>query len=86
MFFYLVAILVFPSLTTPLQTKKTFLFNHLGSGPVVRAWNQEVCSHCSLRFEPCGYSYDGHWRLTWSLTSESMELVEVHASWTGHPH
>jgi hypothetical protein len=40
------------------------LFNYLGGGPVVRAWNQEVCSLCGLRFEPCGYSYDGHWRLT----------------------
>ena len=34
--------------------------NHLGGGPVVRAWNQEVCSLCGLRFEPCGCLYDGH--------------------------
>jgi hypothetical protein len=38
--------------------------NHLGGGLVVIAWDQEVCSLCSLRFEPCGCSYDGHWRLT----------------------
>jgi hypothetical protein len=54
--------------------------NHLGDGPVVKAWDQEVCSLCGLRFEPCGCSYDGHWRLTWSLTSGPVELVEMHAS------
>jgi len=59
--------------------------NHLGGGSVVRAWNQEVCSLCGLRFEPCGCSYDGHWRLTWSLTSGPVGLVEVRASWPGHP-
>jgi hypothetical protein len=59
--------------------------NHLGGGQVVRAWDQEVCSLCGLRFEPCGCSYDGHWRLTWSLTSEPVVLVEVHANWSGHP-
>jgi len=59
--------------------------NHLGGGPVVKAWNQEVCSLCGLRFEPCGCSYDGHWRFTWSLTSGPVELVEVRASWFGHP-
>jgi hypothetical protein len=54
--------------------------NHLDGGPVIKAWDQEVCSLCGLRFEPCGYSYDGHWRLTWSLTSESVGLVEVRTS------
>jgi len=34
--------------------------NHLGGGPVVRAWDQEVCSLCGLRFEPWDCSYDGH--------------------------
>ena len=38
--------------------------NHLGGGSVVKAWDQEICSLCSLRFEPCGCSYDGHWRFT----------------------
>jgi hypothetical protein len=33
-----------------------------------------------------GCSYDGHWRLTWSLTSGPVGLVEVRASWPGHPH
>ena len=61
------------------------LFNHLGGGSMVRTWDQEVCSLCGLRFKPCGYSYDGHWRLTWSLTSGPVGLVEVHASWTEHP-
>jgi hypothetical protein len=56
------------------------LSNHLGGGPVVRAWDQEVCSLCGLRFEPYGYSYDGQWRLTWSLTSGPVRLVEVRAS------
>jgi hypothetical protein len=58
--------------------------HHLGGGPVVKAWDQEVCFLCDLRFEPCGCSYDGHWRLTWSLTSGPVELVEVRASWPGH--
>jgi hypothetical protein len=54
--------------------------NHLGDGPVVRVWDQEVCSLCGLMFEPCGCSYDGHWRLTWSLTPGPVELVEIRVS------
>ena len=69
--------------TNPTKNEETI--NHLGGGPVVKAWDQEVCSLCGLRFEPCGCSYDGHWRLTWSLTSGPVELVEVRASWHGHP-
>ena len=49
-------------------------------GLVVRAWDQEVCSLCGLRFEPCGCSYDGYWRLTWLLISGPVGLVEVRAS------
>jgi hypothetical protein len=64
---------------------KKWPFNHLGGGPVVRAWDQEVCSLYGFRFEPCGCSYDSHCRLTWSLTSEPVRLVEVRASWPGHP-
>ena len=64
---------------------RIWLNNYLGGGPVVKTWNQEVCSFCGLRFEPCGCSYDGHWRLTWSLTSGPVGLVEVRASWPGHP-
>jgi hypothetical protein len=60
--------------------------NHLGSGPVIRAWHQEICSVYGLRFESCGCSYDGHWRLTCSLTSGPVGLVEVRASWPGHPY
>jgi len=79
------------------QLKKTFLSishnnhelrdliaNYLGGGPVVRTWKQEVCSLYGFRFERCGCSYDGHWRLTWSLTSGPVGLVEVRASWPGH--
>jgi len=40
---------------------------------------------CKFRFEPCGCSYDSHWRFTWSLTSGPVGLVEVRASWFGHP-
>jgi hypothetical protein len=65
--------------------KKDQWTNLLGGGPMVRAWDQEVCSLCGLRFEPCGCSYDGHWRLTWSLTSGPVGLVEVRTSWPGHP-
>jgi hypothetical protein len=74
--------------STGQQTRYTYTkrkHNHLGGGPVVRAWDQEVCSLCGLKFEPCGCSYDGHWRLTWSLTSGPVRLVEVRASWPGHP-
>ena len=60
--------------------KSSFIFNHLGGDPVVRVWDQEVCSFCGLKFEPFGCSYDGHWRLTWSLTSGPVGLVEVPAS------
>jgi hypothetical protein len=64
---------------------KIIIANYLGCGPVVKVWNQEVCSLCGLRFKPCSCSYDGHWRLTWSLTSGPVGLVEVWASWPGHP-
>ena len=36
----------------------------LSGGPVIRTWDQEIYSFCGFRFEPCGCSYDGHWRLT----------------------
>jgi hypothetical protein len=39
------------------ETKSIKLENHLGGGPVVRVWDQDVCSLCGLRFEPCGCSY-----------------------------
>jgi len=61
------------------------LGNHLDGGPVVRVWDKEVCSLCGLKFEPCGCSYDGHWKFTWSLTSGPVGLVEVRASWFGYP-
>jgi len=54
--------------------------NYLGGGSVVRVWDQEVCSLCGLRFKPYGCSYDGYWRLTWSLTSGPVGLVEVRAN------
>ena len=46
------------------KVQETFVPNHLGGGSVVKAWDQEVCSLCGLRFEPYGCSYDDHWRLT----------------------
>jgi hypothetical protein len=51
--------------------------NYLGGSPVIRVWYQEICSLCGLRFEPCGCSYDSHWKLTWSLTSGSVRLIKV---------
>ena len=60
---------------------RILLLNHLGGGPVVRVWDQEVCFLYGLRFELCGYLYDGHWRLTWSLISGLVRLVEMRASW-----
>jgi len=60
------------------------IFNHLDGGPVIKTWDQEVCFLYGLRFELCGCSYDGHWRLTWSLTSRPVGLVKVRASWSEH--
>jgi hypothetical protein len=60
--------------------------NRLGGGPVIIAWDQDICFLCGFRFEPCGCSYDGYRRLTWSLTSGPVRLVEVRASWPEHPH
>jgi hypothetical protein len=57
---------------------------HLGGDLVVRAWDQEICFLYGLKFEPYSCSYDGHWRLTLSLTSRSVGLVEVRASWPGY--
>jgi len=37
-------------------------------------------SHQFESHKPCGYC-----RLTWSLTLRPVGLVEVHASWLGHP-
>jgi hypothetical protein len=51
----------------------------------IRAWDQEIYSLYDLRLEFCGCSYNDHWRLTWSLTLGPVELVEVRASWPGHP-
>jgi len=56
------------------------LLSYLGGGSMVKVLDQEVCFLCGLRFEPCGCSYDGYWRLTWSLTSGPVGLVEVYES------
>ena len=55
-------------------------FNYIVGDPVVKVWDQDICFLCSFKFEPCGCKYDGHWRLTWSLTSRSVGLVKVRAS------
>jgi hypothetical protein len=44
---------------------------------IKRVWDENVCFLCGLRFEPCDCSYNDHWRLTWSLTSGPVGLVEV---------
>jgi len=51
--------------------------NYLGGDPMVRVWDQKICPLCGLRFEPYSCSYNNQWRLTWSLTSGPVELVEV---------
>jgi hypothetical protein len=71
--------LFFFTCLTPARSKKNNL-TISGGGLVVRALDQEICFLCGLRFEPCGCSYDGHWRLTWSLTSGPVGLVEVRAN------
>jgi hypothetical protein len=48
--------------------------------------NKEVSFFCDLRFEFCNYLYDSYWRLTYSLTSGLVRLVEVRASWSKHLH
>jgi len=54
--------------------------NHLDGGAVIKVWDQEVCFLCGLRFVPRGCSYDGHWKLTWSLTSGPVGLVKVRSN------
>jgi len=39
---------------------KDNLLNHLGGGPIIRAWDQEDCFLCGFMFELCGCSYDDH--------------------------
>jgi len=78
---YILKKLIYDTITNIFKVQS----NHLDGGPVVRVWDQEVYSLCGLRFKPCGCSYDDHWRLTWSLTSGPVGLVEVSASWPGHP-
>jgi hypothetical protein len=53
-------------------------------GKMIKAWGQDVCSLCGFRFESCVCLYDGHWRLTWSLTSGPMKLIKVRANWPEH--
>jgi len=48
----------------------------LGPRCLLSLWSQVRALCCS---------YDGHWRLIWSLTSGAVGLVEVRASWPGHP-
>ena len=55
------------------------------SSKMVGYLKKEVCFLCVFRFEPYGYSYDGYWRLTWSLTSGPVGLVEARRNWPGHP-
>jgi hypothetical protein len=69
-----------------LDTRTLETLNYLDGCPVIRTWDQEICSFCDLRFEPCGCSYDGHWRLIWSLTSRPVKLIEICANWPEHPH
>jgi len=78
-YFYLFICKLLIKIPTSINIKK-YHSNYLGGDPVVRAWNQEVCSLCGLRFEPWSCSYDDHWRLTWSLTSGLVGLVEVDTS------
>jgi hypothetical protein len=61
-------------------------FNHLDDDIMIKTWDQEICFLSSLMFEPCDCSYNDHWRLTWSLTSGPVGLVEMRANWPGHPH
>jgi hypothetical protein len=39
-----------------------------------------------LRFKSCDCIYNDYWRLTWSLISGPVGLVEVRASWPEHPY
>ena len=61
------------------------ILNHLSGGPVIKAWDQEVCFLYGFKFEPCGCLYNGHWTLKWSLTSGPVKLIEVRKNWPGHP-
>jgi len=69
----------------PIYKNKNYTFKPFRWWPSGKSLDQEVCFFCGLRFEPCGCSYDGHLRLTWSLTLGPVRLVKVRASWPGHP-
>ena len=75
----------YPSQISPHGFAGVFYAKFLADDQVVRAWDQEVCFLCGLRFKLYGCSYNSHWRLTRSLISRPVELVEVRASWSGHP-
>ena len=62
--FHLLLFFKFSLRSEYISVSKTIIYNNLGGGTVIRTWDQEVCSLCDFRFEPCGCSYDGHWRLT----------------------
>jgi hypothetical protein len=53
--------------------------------PLIKSWDQKIYFFCNFRFELCDCLYNGHWRLTWSLISCHVGLVEVRASWAEHP-
>ena len=54
-------------------------------------FNPEGCSSTDqiLDLLSTGHQFEshksyGHWRLTWSLTSGPVRLVEMHTNWAGH--
>jgi hypothetical protein len=63
----------------PMHELKIWI-NHGGGSPVVKTWDQKICFLCDLKFEPCGCSYNSHYRLTWSLTSEPVRWVKMRTS------
>jgi len=63
-----------------IRIKKQTLINYDGSSSTGQALGLLSRDH---QFE--SYKSQGHWRLTWSLISRPVRLVEVRVSWPGHP-
>jgi len=63
-----------------IRIKKQTLINYDGSSSTGQVLDLLSRDH---QFE--SYKSQGHWRLTWSLISRPVRLVEVRASWPGHP-
>jgi hypothetical protein len=79
------------SIKLPISSEHTLLIDGVlveGSHVSVknRVLRPKIKKKSRESISPRGCLYNGHWRFIWSLISGSVKLVEVRASWLGHPH